>query len=815
MGNSVHMIAHLRKAEDGTRQEQTLQEHCLHVAIYACDSMSGTGLEHAAYLAGLLHDMGKAKQAFVDYLESAFAGNSVVRGSVNHTFAGVIYLLDKFHGDDADRWERLTSEMLSCAIGGHHGIFDCVDLNGKNGFVHRLEKDRQEIGYEETLHNFFGEVTSESNIEELFRQSLEEIRNFFQNIKKQCEKDASGVWFQMALAVRLLQSVVIYADRRDTREFMQGDSVKTAEEADWDDQIASLERYLGKFSVDTWMNQVRAHISLQCRDAAERPCGIYRLDVPTGSGKTLATLRFALQHAKRYQKKRIIFIIPLLSVLDQNAEVIRASVRNPEMILEHHSNVIREQSKEAAEELDPYEIMTEDWHSPIIISTMVQFLNNLFSGKTSAIARMQALCDSVIVLDEVQSLPIKVTAMFNMAMNFLCECCHATIVLSSATQPSFDQLGNWSIRLAKHPELVSLDEEERAAFQRSEIIDATTPYGLSEEECADFCSDCICENASVLLICNTKREAREIFMRIFDRAEEGWEVFHLSTAMCQAHRKLILHEVRQQLTEVQQEGAGSGRKVICISTQLVEAGVDFSFECVIRIMAGIDNLAQAAGRCNRSNEYGHPGKVYLINLKNENLRMIPDITRAQDATRKVLTESAGVEGRKLIGAESSRNYYNAIFLYAGKETKYPFKEAGNTLYMADLLANSNEFAMHSALNGKFVFKQPFKVTGKKFQVFEEESTDVLVPFGEGEELIRQLREMPMGMISTSQFERLMKKAGQYTISIFANQKKALEENGLLESICGGRVFVLDAKAYHEDSYGLGDIKELEVEQFIL
>ena len=201
----------------------------------------------------------------------------------------------------------------------------------------------------------------------------------------------------------------------------------------------------------------------------------------------MCTLRYSLAHAEKYNKKRIIFIIPLLSVLDQNVKVIKDFVPDESEVLEHHSNVVREREMNG-EELDYYEYLTDSWNYPIVVSTLVQLLNILFSHQTSAVGRMQALCDSVIVIDEVQSLPKKVTVMFNMAMNFLRQFCNATIVLSSATQPCFEEL-KWSLRLAKEPDLVRLNQEQLQVFKRAEIFNRIDAYGMDWEQCTKFCRE--------------------------------------------------------------------------------------------------------------------------------------------------------------------------------------------------------------------------------------------------------------------------------------------------------------------------------------
>ncbi len=807
----MKLLAHLLD-EDDIRKEQSLKEHSVQTAYYASNCLKNIGLKDTAYLCGLMHDVGKATYKYQQYLEDSYAGKKVIRGSVNHTFAGVIYILERYHANTKKPIECMTSEIISCAIGGHHGIFDCVDLDGNNGFLHRLNKDRSEICYEEAISNCFSHVIDENQIDELFSKAVHEVGICFQKIR-QTYKERYLMSFQLGLVVRMLQSAVIYGDRRDTREFMT-QRKHSETNVDWKQEICFLEEKLGEFNSNSLLNQVRMSISRQCRDFANRPTGIYRLNVPTGGGKTLASLRYALHHANTYQKKRIIFIIPLLSILDQNVKVIRDYISDENLVLEHHSNIVSEKENEEKideEKLDLYEVLTNEWGSPIIVSTLVQLLNILFKEKTSSISRMQALCDSVIVIDEVQSIPTKTMAMFNMAMNFLSQYCNTTIILSSATQPELDKLKDWSMQLALQPDMIRLSHEQMEVFKRSEIIDQTNPYGMDLEECVDFCEERIQENSSLLVICNTKTEASTLFAKINARKVDNWKVFHLSTSMCQQHRtdKLVITQEELSMLQKNLNKKEENTKVICISTQLVEAGVDFSFGCVVRVMAGIDNLAQAAGRCNRSNEYGKYGQVFLINLKNEKLEKLPDISRAKDSTLTVLEKKEELGDASLISEQAASWYYESLIDKVKNEAKYPIKKE-NFLYLAELLGNKNPYVKEK----DFFLRQPFKTVGKIFQVFEEDSIDIIVPYKEGKDIIEQIRNVSSVYFSIKELEPLLKKAKPYTISIFKYQRENLDKHGLLEMLCDNRVLVLNEEAYDWDC-GLIDIRQQPVEHFIL
>ena len=847
----MKLFAHLLN-DNGIRREQSLQDHCIQAAKYAAESLENTGFCHTAYLAGLIHDMGKATCRYNDYIERAFRGENVEKGSVNHTFAGVIWLMEKYHTDTASPYQKLTCEIIAFAAGSHHGMFDCVDLDGENGFKYRLEKDREEICYEEAVRNYFSQVTSEQEIDTYFTRAVKEVQEFF-NSAKSIFKNGDKVFFAVGMLARLVLASVIYGDRRDTREFMSqkldsGSDYKIKSEdsdceelkndesknrdigsEDWSRWREYFEEKASGLDSSTEMNQIRQKISDQCLAAAGRPCGIYRLNVPTGGGKTLSALRYALAHAEKYKKKRIIFIIPLISVLDQNVKVIRDYIPEKDKLLEHHSNVVREpdreqKEKDDVEELDRYEFLTENWEAPVIVSTLVQLLNILFTHQPSAIGRMRALCDSVIVIDEVQSLPKKVVAMFNMAVNFLQQYCNTTVLLSSATQPCFEET-MWPLRLGTNPDIVRLEEKDLRVFKRAEIINKVDAHGMEMDDLSGFCCELMEQHSSLLTVCNTKEEARKFYEKVKESDyEQEWDAYHLSNAMCQQHREDVLKEILEKLEKLQ-EGVRQHkpvRKLICVSTQLVEAGIDFSFEGVVRILAGIDNIAQVTGRCNRSNEYGFPGKVYLVKLKNEKLGGLSEISDAQHSTEGVLELYKQRKGESIIGEWAVKKFYQRLFKAFKEKLKYPFKEKegreGTTWYMADLLANRfinlcDETGRKN--NEGYMLWQPFKTAGKKFTVFDQDTIDVIVPYKQGREIIDQLRKMQGAPFASEKIREVLQQAKKYTVSIFEYQKNKLDNAGMLEKLFDGRVLILNEKAYDEEGCGLVNIEELPVGDFFV
>lgn len=355
---------------------------------------------------------------------------------MNHTFAGVRFLLETYHdASGANRLEDVVCELLAYAAGAHHGIYDIGNETQENGFLRR--KTASGIEYEEAMENFTKYCASQTEIDQLFQAAVHELTPVFELLCNIATSE-DEMQFYIGLLCRLLLSSVIEGDRRDTAEFMSGTQF-SAEPVNfselWSQCLHTMEKKLNTLPLQQPIQQARRRISEQCKASAALPPGIYRLNVPTGSGKTLSSLRFALAHALQYEKQRIFFISPLLSILDQNGSVIRSFLQNDSLILEHHSNIIREASLSSDELLSAQELLIENWSAPITITTLVQLLHTLFSEKTACVRRMHALCNRVIIIDEIQTVPTKLLTLFHLALSFLSTVCGTTILLCSATQP--------------------------------------------------------------------------------------------------------------------------------------------------------------------------------------------------------------------------------------------------------------------------------------------------------------------------------------------------------------------------------------------
>ncbi|MGN0969037.1 MAG: CRISPR-associated helicase Cas3' [Oscillospiraceae bacterium] len=547
-----------------------------------------------------------------------------------------------------------------------------------------------------------------------------------------------------------------------------------------------MEQKLEHFSADTDIQKARRQISDQCRRFAERPGGIYRLNVPTGAGKTLGSLRYALAHAARWNKSHIIFTAPLLTILEQNSLVIRDYVGDNSIILEHHSNLVRTQ--EDPEQLDLQELLAEDWSAPMIITTLVQLLNTLFSGTTTSIRRFQALSNSVIILDEVQTVPTKMLTLFNLAVNFLTEICGATVVLCSATQPCLEKAAHPLVSVPQ--EMVPYDRELWKAFHRTQIQNAGN---LRLEDIPAFALEILESAGSLLIVCNKKDEAAYLYQEL---SGCGFNCCHLSAAMCTAHRRTVLASLQAALA--------AGEKTVCVSTQVIEAGVDISFERVIRLSAGMDSVIQAAGRCNRDGEQTEPAPVYLIQCQNENLARLPDIQRGKDATGELLAQYRQRPERfrnNLSSDEAIGCYYRRLYqeMQEGFQD-YRIKDKHDTIF--SLLADNSYFSDERAeAHGTYFLNQAFQLAGRLFQVYDEDSIDVIVPYGEGRAVIADLGSDRAGRDLVYR-QRCLERAKPYTVSLYQYQRQQLEQkHGLLPIRDNDDSILVLAEGFYDEQTG--------------
>ena len=614
-----------------------------------------------------------------------------------------------------------------------------------------------------------------------------------------------GMYFRVAL------SLLIDSDWNDTACFFQDIPLlkrisKEETQKIWKKCISNFELYMKKEVQSNpqngnLLNIFRQEISDLCRKAAETDQNLYRLTVPTGAGKTLSSLRFALYHAQKTKKQHIIYIAPFNSILEQNAEEIRKAIGNTSAVLEHHCNVICEEDEE-----EKYRSLTETWDSPVIVTTAVQILNTLFSNQKSCIRRMHTLCNSIIIFDEVQAIPIKCVELFNLAVNFLSKFCNTTVILCSATQPSLAQLGENNV--CKCIEMSGTSEKYAEVFKRNDIIDVTDLYpgGMEIEDLSNFLLEKTELYQSTLAIVNTTTCALKTFQRLKEICPQEYILFHLSNNMCPQHKLDVLELIKKSLKD-------RTKKVICVSTQVVEAGVNFSFGCVVRSKAGLDNMIQAAGRCNRHKELGRMGVVFIVQIseKAENLNHLQEIRNAQAALQKVLeafkTEPYKFKNR-LDSEEAIRFYYSNYYKQIRtNETKFPVDEYSTTI--VDLLGEnkSGRLQYRRANNSELKTKLPqaFLTAGQAFEVIANDyKVNVIVPYSD--EVKELLNEVSQNYLNLDEQRRILRKLQRYTVGISEKRKEQLG-NAVYKSY-NGELFIL-CDGYYDRDVGVIDEPKMD------
>lgn len=766
------MFAHV---DYKTKRCQSMKEHAENVAQFSEDICEIEELKNIVRLAGILHDAGKLSIVNQnDFKKILKIGDKAHKKRLDHSTAGgrLICELDK---------NDLMSEFISTLIYFHHGVEDCINLDTGQGLQKkRLDKD---IDYEH-IKEAFVEVCDNimlkkhaEDAKESYEVIIQKISNFIISHDPSCKKCGSR-YFYLGLYLRVALSLLIDGDWTDTECFFEKNSLpnrmsKYENEKIWNKCIDNFEKYLHNEIQKNplngnRLNTFRQEISELCKETAEKDHTLYRLTVPTGSGKTLSSLRFALNHAQKKEKCRIFYIAPYNSILEQNAEEIRKAIGIPSFVLEHHCNVVCEEGEE-----EKYRNLIETWDSPIIVTTAVQILNTLYSSQKSSIRRMHTLCNSIIIFDEVQAIPAKCTELFNLAVNFLSRFCDTTVVLCSATQPTLASMEENNI--CECHEMIKESKKYTEDFKRVKIIDDTACYpdGMKIEDLAHYVTKKTDEFDSTLVIVNTTACASKAFNELESCCDDGYELFHLSNNMCAKHKLDTLNQIRTSLKL-------KFKKIICVSTQVVEAGVDFSFGCVIRSKAGLDNVIQAAGRCNRHKELEGERKVYIVQMSKEaeNLEYLQEIRKAQIGLQKVL-DNVRHGCFELESEEAIKIYFSEYFSQLGKnETKFPITVGGVKTTIVDLLGRNElgkkQYCRNYKTNCKLRLRQAFKTAGSAFEVISNDyKVGVVVPYDtEAKNLLQKFNQSN----SDIDKEKILRALQRYTVSV--SEEKIMDENKL-------------------------------------
>lgn len=821
-------IAHWRKADS---TPQYLRDHLLGVGRLARVFSKKLQLESAGELIGLLHDLGKYSAEFQRYIGSAlglidtdedeYVDAGVLKGKVDHSSAGAQYVWQALSVRSLK--ERIAGQILALCIASHHsGLIDCISSAsatfGEDTFAKRMRKSGERTHLDEAIRAANSEILSRC-LELVGSGAL--IDSIEGVIRKVVEQNTTGAKLnrrvaqqQLGLAVRFLFSCLIDADRIDTADFEHPKMNKyrpRGEHVGWTVLAGRLEKHLDSLIPVRPIDGLRREISKHCLDAAERERGIYTLTVPTGGGKTLASLRFALHHAQLHQLDRVIYVVPFTTIIDQNAQDVRA-ILEPEnapadlgnIVLEHHSSVTPEQQTWREK------VLCENWDAPVVYTTMVQFLESLFGAGTRGARRMHQLANSVLIFDEIQTLPIKCVHLFNNAINFLAEQCNTTVVLCTATQPLLHQVAaeKGAVRLAARHEIMPDVQKLFDDLKRVEVRDGRKAGGWTHDDIVKLAIAEMRQRNSCLVIVNTKDAAKRLYQLCAEQLREE-EVFHLSTDMCPAHRKVFLGNKRDDKGNTVLRRLANGLPVLCVSTQLIEAGVDVDFGVVIRFAAGLDSIAQAAGRCNR-NGRPEPGIVHIVNPNPqvERLEKLPDISAGRDKAERVLDDYAEHPDRfrrNLLGPEALTDFFRYYFFDRQAEMDYPVsaRDLGHDDTLLDLLsANSQAISEYHRKNSAvpdLMLQQSFMTAAKAFKAIDAPTQGVVVPFGkQGRDLVARLH----GAFDVEKEIDLLRTAQQFSVNVFPHVLEKLRTAGALKEVKPEtRILSLDER-YYSPQFGL-------------
>jgi len=678
------------------------------------------------YLAGLWHDLGKYSKEFQGMLAATADNENNMdsrSGRVDHSTAGAREIVLK-HPDFA--------KLLAYCIAGHHAGMPNGKDNTNSCLEARLKKD----------------IPAYRSVSDPSISGISPLNGLSLDLKP-LSQDNEAVAFRLQTLVRMIFSSIVDADSLDTENFLNPDkSARRSRDVSLPvmrDRVFDHVTRVMANAPDTLVNRKRREIFEDCVAAASLKSGLFSLTVPTGGGKTLSSLAFALEHAVRSGQRRVIYVIPFTSIIEQNADVFR-KVLGDEAVLEHHSNFI------PAEDDYQAQLNAENWDSPLVVSTNVQFFESFFANRTSRCRKLHNVANSVIILDEAQALPRDLLEPCLQVLKELVDVYKCTVVLCTATQPALNRTDDFKKGLNDVREIV---RDPVFLYQELKRVDVDILPKTKDEEIARR----IREHRQILCVVNTRKHSRVLFEAVSEK--DG--LYHLSALMCPAHRSAVLGLVRERLERCE----------VCrlISTQLIEAGVDIDFPVVFRSLSGIDSVAQAAGRCNREGKLEGRGKVVVF-APQEGLP-VGFLRQGAETSESVIRRFE----QDILLPEAVREYFLTMY------------------WRADSLDRLGILARLAEDVGRLNF--PFKDVSDMFRMIDSVMEPVIIPYNDdAREIIRTLRysEFPGG---------LLRRAQRYTVNIYPKALASLIAKGAVEKVQDRFNVLINEHIYRSD-IGLDD-----------
>lgn len=727
--------------EEGGRW-QKLEGHLKGTAILARDFASLFGAGEWGYIAGLLHDAGKYSKEFQDRLRASADAHIEQFSKVDHSTYGA-QRINK-------QWKNGEGKLLAYCIAGHHAGLADWQGNNDSCLMKRLEKPLP--------YNF------------KCPDSLFDLKKPDLHFKPKSEACRRG--FDIGTFIRMVYSCLVDADFLNTEKHMSPDKSYLRDAKN--NSLVELNQifyrhleHLNKNSEHTTINKLRVQILNDCINSAELEQGLFSLTVPTGGGKTLSSMAFALKHAIKYGLERIIYVIPYTSIIEQNANVFRDILGNNN-VLEHHSNF--EPEKEDCHT----RLASENWDVPIVVTTNVQFYESLFANRSSRCRKLHNIAKSAIILDEVQSLPDNlllpcIEILRELSLNY-----GTSIVLCSATQPAIQKRHDFKDGLENVREITPDPASLQTQMKRVTVNNLNKQ---TDEEIATA----INSHRQVLCIVNTKKHALNLYKKLRDKEE----VFHLSTLMTPVHRSLKFKEIRECLK--------NDKPCCVISTQLIEAGVDIDFPVVFRSLAGLDSIAQAAGRCNREGKLS-AGAVFVFEPEGKEGLPSGHFRHTAQTAEGVIKHFP----EDVLSLGAIEEYFKNHYWH--KSTNQQLDEKGI-------------LEMFQQGFGRLNF--PFKKIAEEFRLIEEDTRPVIIPFVEQQDsskvydIIEEIRYAD----KLGGFSRQLQK---YTVQVHHYYWDKLMRMGHLEMV--REMFpVLIYKQFYNEQTGLNiyDPNEVDPENYVV
>jgi len=749
------------------RKPHWLRDHLLAVAVAAQASAEPLQSQQWAYLAGLWHDIGKYRPGFQQYIRQVNGHDAHIEGKLpsgsdkSHSAAGALHAVRALEARFGSSGAVLA-RVLAYVIAGHHaGLADWV-----------AGLDRRLLGS--------GAPDSEREYAEAHAVCLEQEPDLLElpgTFNLQAALAAipgpkSEQPLTTSLWIRMLFSTLVDADFLDTERFLNEGQARlrpgfqplaayagqlAAHLANMSTQAAKAGR-----SEDAVM-KARTGVLAQCLEKSALPPGVFTLTVPTGGGKTLSSLAFALQHAQAHGKRRVIYAIPYTSIIEQTADVF-GRIFGTEQVVEHHSQVDTEERDESQRS----RLACENWDAPLVVTTNVQLFESLFAARTSRCRKLHNIADSVIVLDEAQLLPPEFLQPILDALNVLVTHFGVTLLLCTATQPTLGDNERFDPRqrLRGLPPATRIVDDEVALFAALKRVEIEWPADLQTPLSTEALVSQLAEHNCVLVVVNTRRDASEIVNAL--AATTGDAALHLSAAMCGQHRADVIAQIRVRL-QARRDGQDA-LPLRVVSTQLVEAGVDIDFPVVFRALAGLDSVAQAAGRCNREGGLPNGAKGQVVVFVRDIPKPLHQVRLAAQATRTVLQDCSNDDE---LSPSSFERYFPLYYAGFASRDKHG---------IVDLLRK----------NSRFEFE--FRTAADKFRlVNDEDQATVIVPYiGEGKTSIQPLIEK----LRRGDTDRwLLRKLQRYTVTVRRKQVEKWQARGDVRELVPGMYLLTDDLRY--------------------